>query len=482
MGEKGPPNGSRNRTANRTYDEEMAEFEKALDEVFGPEPDPPPRSGQVTLMHNNQLFCQISSKRIAELIQKANGSVCYAGPGIQKEPAKAMSEVAERIGSDKVTVSLDFNEHVLRMGYGDRGAIEILRKAHIEVNRAPGFRSGLIIVDGEGYVFTPTPLYLEAESDSDSARNAMRLLPGQVAQALARLSPKTREVAVAQAKDPEMQERLASLRDEVCSLSITDDQLKQVDQRLKEAPPVDFDVARQVRVYVAYLQYVEVTLIGAAFHRRRVKIPRVLQELGVSPELEGRLETTFDLLGEGSDLRKAFKSLEKDLEKLKDTLAPPCKGYGRVILKKEKELFSEELDKKRATLNCLREKVAADLQDDIAESRKAIIDYYLPRVMDSDDPPLELRRAQSHTGKPKKKDAREWLNQVLERELPTPDTLTQEMKINVRYKNVTLEDLECEDFLDQVKKAFPNEDWDRAHEEFLAAGEGNSADERSPSS
>ena len=427
-------------------------------------------------MNNNQLYCHISSKRIAELIQQAKGSICYAGPGIQREPAKAMSEVVGRIGSDKVTVSLDFDEHVLRMGYGDRETIEILREARIEINRAPGFRSGLIIVDGEGYIFTPTPLYLEAESNSDLARNAMRLLPGQVAEALARLSPKARAVAVDQASDSETKERLASLRDEVESLPITDDQLKQVDQRLKEVPPVPFDVARQVRVYLAYLQYVEVTLTGAAFHRRRVKIPRDLQELGVSPELEGRLETTFDLLGEDSDLRKSFKSLQQDLEEIKNTLAPPCKGYGRVILKKDKELFSEELDKKRDTLKCLREKAAADLQADIAESRQAVIDYYLPRVIDMDDPPLKLRRVQSNPGKPTKKDARKWVDQVLEAEFPTVEKLTQEMKIEVRYKDVTLEDLECEDFLNRIKKAFPDMDWDRAHEEFMAAGESNSGD------
>ncbi|MBC9868680.1 MAG: hypothetical protein F7O42_12520 [Opitutae bacterium] len=74
-----------------------------------------------TPMNNNPLYCHISSKRIAELIQQAKGSICYAGPGIQKEPAEALSEAVGRIGSDKVTVALDFDERVLRMGYGAEG-------------------------------------------------------------------------------------------------------------------------------------------------------------------------------------------------------------------------------------------------------------------------------------------------------------------------------------------------------------------------
>ncbi len=118
-------------------------------------------------MNNDTLFCHLSSDRIADLIRPAGGLVCYAGPGIQMEPAKAMVEVANRIGPELVTVSLDFDERVMRMGYGDVEAVRMLRDANIVINNASGLRSALIIVDGEGYTFTPTPLYLEAESGSD---------------------------------------------------------------------------------------------------------------------------------------------------------------------------------------------------------------------------------------------------------------------------------------------------------------------------
>ena len=138
--------------------------------------------------NNSGLFCHLSSGIIAELIRTAKGAVCYAGPGIQQEPAKAMVEVANLIGPELITVSLDFDERVMRMGYGDIAAVQVLRDAGILINNAPGLRSALIIVDGEGYTFTPTPLYLEAESVSDLARNALRLSPEQVAEALARLS------------------------------------------------------------------------------------------------------------------------------------------------------------------------------------------------------------------------------------------------------------------------------------------------------
>jgi hypothetical protein len=42
---------------------------------------------------------------------------------------------------------------------------------------------------------------------------------------------------------------------------------------------------------------------------------------------------------------------------------------------------------------------------------------------------------------------------------------------SVRYKDVTFETLNREDFLDAIKEAFPHIDWDKAYEEFRAAGE-----------
>lgn len=135
-------------------------------------------------MSQAPLFSHLSSNRIAKMIRAAQGSVCYAGPGIQLEPAQAMADVAGRIGPELLTVSLDFDERVMRMGYGDIAAVQVLRDAGIVINNAPGLRSALIIVDGEGYTFTPTPLYLEAESTSDAARNALRLSPEHVAEAL----------------------------------------------------------------------------------------------------------------------------------------------------------------------------------------------------------------------------------------------------------------------------------------------------------
>src|SRR5262245_14339031 len=115
------------------------------------------------------LFCSLDSISVARYIRTAQHSVCYAAPGIQQEPANAIVDVAKRIGPECINVCLDFDERVMRMGFGDLASVKILRDAGIAVNSTSGLRTGLVIVDHQGYIFTPTALYLEAEDRSAAA-------------------------------------------------------------------------------------------------------------------------------------------------------------------------------------------------------------------------------------------------------------------------------------------------------------------------
>lgn len=58
-------------------------------------------------MNTANLFCTVSSFRIARLINSSQLIVCYAGPGIQAEPAQAMVKVAARLGPEMLMVCVD---------------------------------------------------------------------------------------------------------------------------------------------------------------------------------------------------------------------------------------------------------------------------------------------------------------------------------------------------------------------------------------
>ena len=52
-----------------------------------------------------------------------------------------MVKAAERLGPEMLTVCVDFDERVMRMGYGVIDAVKRLREAGVTVNHAPGLRS-----------------------------------------------------------------------------------------------------------------------------------------------------------------------------------------------------------------------------------------------------------------------------------------------------------------------------------------------------
>ena len=384
-----------------------------------------------------------------------------------------MVEVAGRVGKEMLTVSLDFDDRVMRMGYGNVDAVKLLLDAGIAVQSSPGLRTALVVVDNEGYIFTPTALYLEAEPTDGAASNAVRMSGEQVSQALARLSPAAKTIAIAQAKTPEAKQHIEALTVDVVSAPITPEKLAEVTSSLETAPPVRFDLARQVRVFEPYLQYVELSLTGAAIQRHRMAIPEKIQNLGGSEELENRLRTTFELIEKGSKL--SSKPLEDALNEIRKNFTPSLgKDHGRVVLKAAKPHLVTRLKEFRIKLEAHQKSVAEDLQKHLDTSREQIVAYYLQRVIEAKP---DAVRGQSLNGEVSEMAAERWLTGQLDRVFPSAESLIQEMKLEERYKDVTFETLNREDFLDSVKAAFPDVDWQKAYSEFKAAGQSEAKDQ-----
>lgn len=106
------------------------------------------------------------------------------------------------------------------------------------------------------------------------------------------------------------------------------------------------------------------------------------------------------------------------------------------------------------------------MKGQLDELRKQIVDYYTPNVVAN--PPDAMRGQFVEFEEP---EARAWLESELDRVFPKAEALVQKMQLDVRYKDVTFETLNQKDFLDAIKKALPHVDWDKAYNEFRAAGE-----------
>lgn len=418
-------------------------------------------------MSKDPLFAALSSKRIAALIRSATTRVVYAAPGIQDGPAAALVELKNQLSAPELIVSLDFDERTIRMGYGSLEAVGKLGAAGIELLRFPGFRSGILIVDNRGWIFSPVAHYLEDEPQSEETPNGIELSAAQVETFAIRFSPATRQKAIEEAPTPEIAAELAEMPCELGVAPVKQEHFEQVMKAIEIAPPVKFDIVRQVRVFEPYLQYVEMHLTGAAIQKHKVRIPPAIQNLGNSKDLEGRLRTTFSLIEKSSAL--SSKELEEELNEIRKNLTRTLgKEHGRVVLKSAKPTLDARIEALRVKLEDHQESVREKLGKQLADSRKQVVEYYLPLV--SAKPP-DAVVGQSLSGKPTEEDCREWIDQILEGVFPSADKLIQGMTLEITYKEATFETLNRPDFLESIKKAYPRVNWDKAYSEFRAAGE-----------
>jgi hypothetical protein len=217
------------------------------------------------------------------------------------------------------------------------------------------------------------------------------------------------------------------------------------------------------------LQYVELSLNGAAIQRRRLTIPPSIQNLGGNQDLEGRLRTTFELMEKDDKL--SSKPLEDDLNEIRNSLTRSLgKDHGRVVLKAAKPRLAQQLAELRKKLETHQQMVRTQLQTHLNHSRRQIIEYYLPLAV-KNPPDTLLGGTITVNGKPSEDAARHWLNTELDRVFPTAESLLDKMVLEERYKDVTFETLNRDDFLDQVKAAYPQIEWEKAYKAFRAAGQ-----------
>jgi hypothetical protein len=417
-------------------------------------------------MPTNESFSYLNAQAMMALINSAKRSVAYAAPSISTDVANSIVAVANRIGSEMITVRIELSERVFRMGYGKIDAVESLIQAKIDVQDVADFRVGLLVVDDVGYAFTPVALYLEA--DRAGVLNAVKLTGYQVKEAIARLSPVGKVIAMAQAGDEAERASLEAIESDVASKPIDGVRFREIKVSLKTAPPAKFDLERQVRVYQSYLQYVELHLIGAKFRSKKVTLPASLQDLGIKDsQIIGRLTTSFDLI-HGS--KSSLKTVDKQVEDLRKNYLRSLGGRkGSVLLKSNKSTFETRLVEIGSAIKTDKERLVKELTTEIANTKDALVKHFVDTIVGLERLPDAIV---GHVGnKASESQVALWVSEELAKVMPAAESLVESMRLECQYKDVTIETLNSDDFLATVREAFPYVGWDKAHDEFNAVSE-----------
>ena len=413
-----------------------------------------------------KTFIALSSEKLAELIRSADKRVAIVAPSVHLDVAKALCEAALRLGTAKIDLIVDLDEKVFRLGYGCIEAIKLLKENEIQIRHQKGLRIGLAIIDDQAWAFSPVALYIETEPEMDDLPNAVALSTDEAKIIIMHISDSARIEILRTESKPEILEAAQLAKVELSQFSNNSGKLEEICKSLEDAPPVPFDVSRQVQVFEPYIQYVDLKLQGCSIQNHKMQLPPHILGLASSKEFENRLSTTFNLIAKSSSV--SAKYLDDEVRNLRDNFTRSLGKLGRVLLKAQRKNFDNEVDIIRKQIDQHREKIKSELGGELEKTKSQLVDNFISAVMAR--PPKELLFQLSGSNLTED-NARKWLEWEIGKCIPQADKLITKMELECVFKDVTYETLKDVELMNTLKKAFPLVDWDKPFSEFTAAKE-----------
>lgn len=403
------------------------------------------------------VFLNINSQYLADRVHSAKSKVIYAAPGIDEVIASAIINVSKEIGIKNTTVLLDVSDCVMRYGYGNIDGVTLLEENHIPINEAKGLRISALVYDDEGIIFSPTPLLIEAGKKEPDQPNAIRASSEQVKEMINALAPSID------------QEDLFTSNPvpEIGATQISSQKIKQVSDAIQQNPPQKFDVARQVQVFSSAIEFVELELKGCEIQRHTVSIPADLLVGKADSQTKKQLKAGFNIIEKGSSLSGV--SIRNQLNDLKKKHTKIIPKYGHVLLKSNKNSFTNAIGELKQQISQFQKDVEANLSGEIEKARDRLLNMLIPAV--TENPPDDL--CAQIISEPTDEQIKAYLKLKLDNIFPTAKELISSMSLNCIFKAVTYETISSQDFQEDIKKAYPLINWNEMFEEYDAARESN---------
>lgn len=375
----------------------------------------------------------INDDKLVAAINAAQRRLMIVSPGISVSVAEAVAAKWKELGAGGVSVILDLDPNVNRMGYGDFAAVELLQITAMQIDakllNQPGVRICVFAIDDDLYVFSPTPLVAEAKKTKADQPNGIKITS----------APPALVESVTSVTDQESPLRAAK---EVSSIEVATTAAD-----LKENPPAKFNVTQRLQVFNAAFEFVEFEVTGCQIGRKTVRLEPDIVLAANDQDTLNRVNSTFRLLdGKNKDLSgDGVMDLKKSIVKKYLVNLP---GYGNVVLRSNKTDFENAVKVLRNKVEEFQEQVQNELQQKLDESRKNLTSALFPAVKAR--PPERSIRFIGST--PDDKSLETWLAADLERSFGSADNYIKKMEVSLTFKGVTYESLRNDEFLQTARK------------------------------
>jgi hypothetical protein len=387
---------------------------------------------------SERTFAVASDQVLVGLIRDAKRRLVVVAPALSKDVAEAIVARLPDLGRLDITVILDADPEVYRLGFGEVEALEALRKAsaaeHLGLREQPGVRIGVMIADDAMMIYAPVSKNIEAGSTSVEKPNAI-MLDGGAARIAASVEG----------------------ADEIGKAALQPASVEKMQADLKANPPKSFDIARKLNVFTSKVQYVEFEAKNYRLAKRQIPLPLELVDVTddklkarmnsriAAPVEEVPLEITFGPADASETLAVDQTWLDNEKARIERDYTFPIPRFGRVILYKDKERFAKDANRFVRIVEAYQKALKAHMDKSRDNFTKQIVEEYRPR----------WRRQPSEYFKrwdlePSAKNIEDRLTK-LANDVFARAIAFQAPEVRVVFKNVSFENIQDENFLKPLK-------------------------------
>lgn len=402
---------------------------------------------------DTRTFTSADDETIITLIKNAKNRLAVISPGITEPVALALAERLNDLDTLIITVILDADAEVYRMGYGDQEALEIIRTASkdamFDLREQSGLRIGIVISDENTLIYAPTCRNIEAGSTSEDKPNAI-LLPAIATKILAEATGVTHGAA------------------EVGLTGMKPERVEEMQADLRASPPDPVDLTRKLKVFRSAVQYVDLKVSNCQFNNKQVKLPKMFLNV-TDTELKKRIssrirsplnvldefEITIKVEGKCENLTVNQAFINNERKEIEEAFTYVLKKKGRIILKRDRDNFDAQIKRFEMIISAYQDKLSNNLESTRANFTKQMLKEFTEKWL-TNPPPHFSRRFDMLTEEVVNKDITWRAHQIFD------ETMTfNPPDINLNYKDIIIEDLENEDFMlelhDVMQKAYVEE-------------------------
>jgi hypothetical protein len=363
--------------------------------------------------------------------------------------------VRKWLDAGMVSVVLDVSEDVFRLGYGVIDALSMLREQNITVRDAPGLRISFVVVDDEGFIFAIPPLLVDGGQKGDDRPNAVRASSDQIERlvnAVLLPPPQIDDSEASGGANPSSRQDALPLLDraEIGQKVAPPTQIEKIDLAIRTNPVENFDLARVVHVFAAYIQFYEFEVKGTQIQNQSVQLPKSLIASVRDKATRDKITAAFKLVG--SESKVSGDKIRKRAAEIRKRFIRHHPTYGGVIFKSNRAALEAEIVELEKLIEIHKKTVLNRFDHDAKKSIEELVKAFWRDIARA--PPQDLVD-QLGTSKPSTDEAKAYLRYILAAAFPKADEVAESMRIMRVVKDVTWNTLNEPGFIDWLKEQFP---------------------------